>query len=384
MLKKKDKKPARSFGHLLKWLIAIPVTFTLFVGLYIQIMDTELFHDPEFTRPLLWILLIFATACFIRVAIRWRGQLLVRDYLRRFDELENLGTFHVAYPRIYNPRQKVPHAVLLLHGYTVSPQEFDHLLAHFREAEIPYYAPQITGFGLSSVNLLYTASAADWARDAISAYDRLSAFAENISVIGHSMGCVLATFLAEHRKVHHLILSGPGFYASPHDAAVTRLLRTPILSHAVQWVIPLLPKPIRRGRLSYADTIDPDAAENSFQYIALPIHSVMQVLRAQTIVDIRKAQFDDLTVLWGKDDQTVDVPRLLRFLEDNKVPFRSHCFERTGHNCFEDYDRDEAVKVVMEVLADLKGMDHAGKRAAEPDRCLPAPEKQSASGGLRP
>jgi len=365
MLSKSKKKQARSFGHLLKWLIAIPMTFTLFVGLYIHIMDTDWFHDPEVIRPLLWALLIFVTACIIRAGIRWRGQALVRDYLERFEALDDLGTYDVSYPRIYNPQDKVPHAVLLLHGYTVSPQEFDHLLAAFRKAGIPYYAPQITGFGLSSVKLLYAASAADWARDAISAYDRLSAFADNISVIGHSMGCVLATFLAEHRKVHHLVLSGPGFYASPHDAAITRLLRTPILSHAVQWLIPLLPKPVRRGRLSYADTIDPSAAENSFQYIALPIQSVLQVLRAQTMIDIRKAQMDDLTIIWGRDDQTVDVPRLLKFLEDNNVPFKNHCLERTGHNSFEDYDRDIAVGIVLDLFADLTPAGKSGAGASE-------------------
>lgn len=379
MFRTKTKGKARSFGHLLKWLIAIPVAFMLFVGLYVQIMDTDLFRDPEIIRPLLWTLLIFTTACIIRAVIRWRGQALVRNYLNRFDALDNLGTFDASYPRIYNPRSKVPHAVLLLHGYTVSPQEFDHLLVALRAAGIPYYAPQITGFGLSSVNLLYAANAVDWARDALSAYDRISAFAENISVIGHSMGCVLATFIAEHRKVHHLILSGPGFYANPHDAAITGLLRTPILSDAVQWLIPLLPKPIRRGRLSYADTLDHKAAENSFQYIALPIHSVLQVLRAQTMIDIRKAQIQDLTIIWGRDDQTVDVPRLLEFLESHKVPHKSYCLEKTGHNSFEDYDKDDAIRIVLDLFSDIASAEHA--EHAQADTTV-APSPASVQAGL--
>lgn len=348
------KKRRRSFGHLLKWAIAIPTTVMLFGALYITIMDTRWFRDPDVIRPILLVLLLFATACVIRTVIRWRGAKLVHSYLARFDALDRIDTYGASYPRIFNPRGKSPHAVLLLHGYTVSPQEFDHLLAALKEAGISYYAPQITGFGLSSVNLLYTANATDWARDALSAYDRISAFAENISVIGHSMGCVLATFIAEHRKVHHLVLSGPGLYANPNDAAITGLLRTPILSGMVQWLIPLLPKPIRRGRLSYADTRDTDAAEESFQYIALPIRSVLQVLKAQTMIDIRKIDVSDLTIIWGRDDQTVDVPRLLRFLDENKIAYKNYCFENTGHNSFEDYDKAAAIEAVLDVFSDIR------------------------------
>ncbi len=337
----------------------------LFVALYIEAMDTTWLHDPRIIRPILLIFLFFGTATLIRAIIRWRGAKLVQSYLQRFDPLLGLDTYSISYPRVFSPRAKLPHAVLLLHGYTGSPQEFDNLLAALKQANIPYYAPQFTGFGLSSIELLYAASAADWARDALSAYDRIGAFAENVSVIGHSMGAILATYVAEHRKVHHLVLSGPGHYANPSDAAIARLVRTPIISGIVQWFIPLLPKPIRRGRLSYADLKDIEAAEASFQYVAVPVHSAFQVLKAQTVVDIRRISCTDLSVVWGQDDRTVDVPRLLRFLDEHKVAYSSHCLENSAHNAFEDYDKEAAIAIVLDVLADLRQPDEAPQSNAE-------------------
>lgn len=354
-LTKRSARPHRSFSILVKWAIAIPTSVMLLIALYIVAMDTTWMHDPNVIRPILLIFLFFGTAHLIRAVIRWRGARLVGSYLARFDPLGQIDTYGISYPRIFTPRGKLPHAVLLLHGYTGSPQEFDNLLAALKQAGIPYYSPQFTGFGLSSVDLLYSTSASDWARDALSAYDRISAFADKVSVVGHSMGAILATFIAEHRPVHHLLLSGPGLYANRNDAAIAAVLGTPIVSTIVQWFIPLLPKPIRRGRASYADLRDAEAAQASFQYVAVPIRSAFQVLKAQAMVDIRNISAHDLTIIWGKDDQTVDVPRLLRFLDEHDVKYVSHALENSGHNTFEDYDKSKAIAIVLDVFSDVGG-----------------------------
>jgi esterase/lipase len=348
-------RPHRSFGSLVKWAIAIPTSVMMLIGLYIVAMDSAWMHDPNVIRPILLVALFFATAHLIRAVIRWRGAKLVGGYLSRFDRLNHIDTYEISYPRIFTPRGKLPHAVLLLHGYTGSPQEFDNLLTALKDAGIPYYSPQFTGFGLSTVDLLYSASASDWARDALSAYDRISAFTERVSVVGHSMGAVLATFIAEHRPVHHLVLSGPGHYPNRNDAAIAAVLGTPVVSSIVQWFIPLLPKPIRRGRASYADLRDSEAAKASFQYVAVPIRSAFQVLKAQAMVDIRKITARDLTIVWGRDDQTVDVPRLLRFLDAHDVKYASYALEDSGHNTFEDYDKDKAISIVLDVFSDVRG-----------------------------
>lgn len=348
-------RPRRSFGVLVRWAIAIPTSVMLLIALYIVAMDTSWMHDPDVIRPILLICLFFATALLIRTVIRWRGTRLVGGYLSRFDPIDDIATYEASYPRIFTPRGRLPHAVLLLHGYTHSPQEFDHLLAALRREGIPYFAPQISGFGLSSIDLLYSTSARDWARDALTAYDQIAMFAEQVSIVGHSMGAILATFVAEHRKVRHLVLSGPGLYVHPNDTGIAALLGTPVVSAIVQWFIPLLPKPIRRGRVSFSDVKDARAADATFQYIAVPIRSTYEVLRAQTMVDIRRITADDLTVVWGRDDQTVDVPRLLTFLDANQVKHSSHCLENSAHATFEDFDKDRAIGIVLNVLMDRTG-----------------------------
>lgn len=51
--------------------------------------------------------------------------------------------------------------------------------------------------------------AENWFREAIQAYDLLASLADKVSVIGHSNGGALVTYIAQHREVEHLILSGP-------------------------------------------------------------------------------------------------------------------------------------------------------------------------------
>ena len=72
---------------------------------------------------------------------------ITQRHLSRFTRLPQLGTFKETLPFAY-ATARVDHAVLLLHGYSAGTSEFKHLAPELRRAEIPHYAPEITGFGL--------------------------------------------------------------------------------------------------------------------------------------------------------------------------------------------------------------------------------------------
>lgn len=65
--------------------------------------------------------------------------------------------------------------------------------------------------------------------------------------MGHSNGSALATDLAQHLPVKHLVLSGPNILPAPADTVYKRLLNTPVLGSLFMTLRPVPLKPTRPG-----------------------------------------------------------------------------------------------------------------------------------------
>lgn len=351
------KKDIQERNNLVKWAILISlVIFVLFV-VSIFFIEFDLLRDPSKIKDhhLRIILIVIAglfTLMICRRFICFLAYRLNNAYLKRFSENKHLGDYSEAKSKVFSPHSKVEHAVLLLHGFTASPQDFDCLTPYLEEADIVYYAPSIVGFGINTTQLLINTRCEDWFRGALSAFDNLGMLAKNISVVGHSMGGILATFIAQHRQVHNLILLSPGIFSVQNDLKYKKLLLTPWLSHIYSWIIPYLPKPIRVGRKTTSDTLDESVTSNMFQYMAIPISGVTEIFKAQNSVDIVKANFSRLCLLYGKHDLTVDNLKLANLLREQNVVFDEYCFENTAHNVLRDYDKFDACKIIQQVLLD--------------------------------
>jgi len=293
---------------------------------------------------------IIGLLCF-RYRVMRKNTAQMRTQLKQFTPIAELDLYHESRPRIYGGATKRPHAVLLLHGFSGSTQEFDTLEKALIEAQIPYYAPLLTGFGLNNFSLLNKVKPADWLRDAIVAYDLLSAVADSISILGHSTGGTIATYVASRRPVKHLILSGPNIFPSPTDRKYKAIAQTPILSDFIRWCLPVFAKPVRPGRVTSTDTLEPEVALRAMSYRALPTHSLYMQWILQDMVDISEARFDDLTLIHGEHDVTVDISSLVSQLEERNISFQKFSFANSAHNVLEDYDRDKVVKKIVEVLA---------------------------------
>jgi carboxylesterase len=271
-------------------------------------------------------------------------------HLSKFSLIDDINAYEEAMPKSYFGEKKQKHAVLLLHGYSASPQEFDFLAESLRNANIPFYAPLMTGFGLNRFNLLENAVPADWLRDGVQGYELLSNVAEEVSILGHSTGSNVAVYLASHYKVKYLILSGANLFIGPDDAKYKKILQNPLLAPVVKHLIPMFEKPTRTGRITNTDTLDPVAAERCFHYSSLPIESLEAVWRMQDIIDLRKAEFEELFILYGERDITVDVDRLLYYLGKHSIQYTPEGFANSGHNIFEDYEKDDVVRSVVKIL----------------------------------
>jgi esterase/lipase len=297
------------------------------------------------------LILVALGAVALRVNNRLRLRRKLRRALDRFTPMPGLHSFMEARPRLAPAFPKVPHAVLLLHGYSGSPYELDYLLRALDSAGIAYCAPLLTGHGLDDLHLFSVVKPSDWLRDAVMAYDQLASLADEISVFGHSTGATLAVYVAQVRQVKHLILSAPNLFPGAADRRARRALTTPVLGSLITWLMPLRAKPLRPGRVTWSDTRDPDAARAAFSYAILPTASIRAQWLLQERVDLAAARWATLTLLSGADDRTVDMAPVRRALDALGLTYADHTFAQSGHNVVMDYDKDAFAQAVLDVLA---------------------------------
>lgn len=274
------------------------------------------------------------------------------DLLGRFDRLDGLGLYLPARPRYFPGGDGADHAVLLIHGFSSSPGQYEAIYPALEQAGIPYYAPLLTGFGRTDLHGLKTIRPDDWRLDAATAYELLAERYDRVSVVGHSMGALLSVWLSARRPVEQLILSDPYFVAPPEDRKWARLYRAPYVGYLLRWWAPIYGKEPTPDRPWGTDIADPEAAEKAFHFPALTAESAIALWDLKDEVDIAEARCQGLTVLYGVHDKSADVPALLKQMDDKGLGHRTVVYDRSGHNALQDYDRHE---VAAEVVRILKG-----------------------------
>ena len=275
-------------------------------------------------------------------------------HLEQFDHDAALGTFAQTRPKIFQPQEKpYKHAVVLYHGYSGATSEYKRVAVALQKAGIMFFVPRLTGFGLDDFHLMREVKPSDWLRDAIEAYDLLDSLAEKISIVGQSTGGTLAALVAMQRPAHHLVLVGPNFFPSPSDTKYKRIFSTPLLGPFLTFSVPVFAKPVRPGRVMPSDTLDPDEARKAFSYLTLPIDSLLAQYALQDLVEIEKAQYHQMTILYGSQDLTVDNEATFKLLKEKGINFKSHSFANSAHNIFQDYDKDAAIDTLIKILSEM-------------------------------
>ncbi|MGE5328268.1 MAG: alpha/beta hydrolase [Deltaproteobacteria bacterium] len=298
---------------------------------------------------LLTILFVIASILLtVRYAFWKNAENTTKSYLKKFKYVPDLDIYEESQQLFNYGEKKIKHAVLLIHGYSCSVDELRSLAKELDNNKITYYAPMLTGFGVSSLNKLYNINTSDWLRDSVCAYDLLSGISEEVSIIGHSTGSVLAAYIAEHRKVKHLVLTGPNFFVGKSEAKYKNYLKNKHVRNLVLWLLPAVVKPIRRGRSTFTDTLEPNAAQNVFHHPSITLKSLIATWELQDKVDILKANYETLMVMYGKQDLTVDVKPFLEMLDIHEVKYKKFEFDNCAHNVLEDYQKDEAIRIILE------------------------------------
>lgn len=346
-------------NNFVRWCIFIGINVLVVISILILFIDFDFLRNPHLLtdrhlRIILFVIAGLVVIFLIRGLINYLAYRLNRRYLKQFHHIKWLGAYQESRQRMYLSDQPLEHVVLCLHGFAGSPQEFDHLYPLLEAQGLPFYAPNIVGFGIDSTNILRSVRVQDWERSAFQAYDILAGIAQKVSIIGVSMGANLAIAIAERRQPHKLLLVSPAAYLNTASTRYKTILSQPIISSIFAWFVPYIPKLVTKERGYNLDMMDVRRGDKLFHYLAVPTRSVKQLLLLQYRIRkrIQQLRCQALHVFYGEHDITVNVPACLKLFDDHHIPYTTECFEQTGHSPFEDYDREKASEAAIQFLSD--------------------------------
>jgi len=269
--------------------------------------------------------------------IRGRKNLLINHALFKKFKYDDLSCeFEVAKPvGSFDGLKK--HGVLLLHGFSASPQEFRFIIPLLKENNIPFYAPRLTGFGIANLITLESVKAVQWLRDSLDAYDLLNQQVEEVSIVGHSMGGLLATLVSQQRDVKKLVLSAPYLVENDNHSFRKKMLKTPGVLYLMSLFLPVVKK----------SSIDQNS--DRFVYHAVPLQSIKALWDLHGLLDYGKIK-QEIFLLAGRLDNTTNNGMNAKILTGKNIAFKKYEFEKSGHNIFEDVEREEVAQKVIEIL----------------------------------
>ena len=287
----------------------------------------------------------------LRETLRRRNKLLMQSKISHFTPVPGEAGFAESKPRHFGGKKKpFRHAVLLLHGFSSSPMEFTNLIPRLEAADISYYAPLLTGYGLDDFRLLYQVQADDWRRDAALAYELLSSFADEVSVVGHSTGANLALYVASKYPVRRLILSAANLAPSEQDEKVKKMVNSTFLGALFRMAMPVVKKPVRRRNPERGDTLDPSTARKGFGYLAIPLQSVRALWKLQDETPVSGLKFNSMHYLYGLQDLSVNNQASVDILRENRNEFTIDAYSNSAHNILEDFEKEAVFTRICEIL----------------------------------
>lgn len=223
---------------------------------------------------------------------------------------------------------------LVLHGFTGNPSSMRGVADAFAAAGFHVELPRLPGHGTVVEEMLPTRWA-DWLGEAEAALARLRERAEQVVVVGLSMGGTLTLTLgANHPDLAGLICVNPAAQPQPDEVVA---MVTDFIDQGME-VMPGIG----------SDIADPDTKE--IAYDSTPLHALLSLAQdglaplAQRYPQMRIP----LLVMTSPQDHVVD-PGQSEFLAASYAgPVERISLERSYHVATQDYDKDLIVESAVE------------------------------------
>jgi carboxylesterase len=217
-----------------------------------------------------------------------------------------------------------PHGVLVLHGFTGSPDSLRGLAEAFAAAGFAVELPLLPGHG-TSVDDMVTTAWPDWSAAAEAAYDALAARVDRVVVAGLSMGGTLTAWLAtRHSGIAGLVCVNPLLAVAPEVVST--------LEETVAGGIDRIPS-------IGGDVADPAGREKA--YDATPLGPLLSLATGAGEVrqDLGKIACPVL-IMTSVEDHVVEPGNSDILAEGVTGPVERLTLERSYHVATLDYDKD--------------------------------------------
>ena len=243
------------------------------------------------------------------------------------------------------------HGALLLHGFTGSPADLLLLGRFLQRQGFTVLAPRLAGHGTTEEDLSRQ-TAEDWMDSARDGYAVLRGCCKKISVVGHSMGGVLAFLLAAECKVHRIVsLATPVFIAPERGAD-----RLPPLKFCRGRYVPKERKPMKNV---------PDAVNET--YLTMPLVSIHELFSLMHLMTEMLSKVDrPALILHSTGDHTAD-PKSAAYLAEHIASARKAVvyLKHSGHLLPLDRERDKVFSMTAKFLLGKWHFHRAKKQKAE-------------------
>lgn len=228
------------------------------------------------------------------------------------------------------------HGVLLLHGFTGSPADLLLLGQSLQRQGMTVLAPRIAGHGTTEEDLSRQ-TGEDFLDSARDGYALLTGCCKKVSVVGHSMGGVLAFLLAAECKVHRIVsLATPVFIAPERGAD-----QLPPLKFCRGRYVPKHRRPMKNV---------PDAVNET--YLTMPLVSIHELFGLMHTMTEQLGRVDRPTlILHSLGDHTAD-PKSAAYLAEHIATERKDVIylKRSGHLLPLDKERDKVFALTAKFL----------------------------------
>lgn len=232
-----------------------------------------------------------------------------------------------------------PTGVLVLHGFTGSPQSMRGLAEAFAAAGYTVELPLLPGHGTSVADMEQTRFS-DWATAAEQAWRGLQARCDRVVVAGLSMGGTLTAWLAaRHPEIAGLIAVNPA--VEPLDETAREQIAQSLAAGIIRW-----------------PAVGGDIAEPGQQELAYDEVPVVATASLADALDELQAVLGDIScpvlVFWSPQDHVVTNASSQLLIQAVKGPAELVTLPRSYHVATLDFDRELIIERALGFVAALE------------------------------
>ncbi len=229
--------------------------------------------------------------------------------------------------------------VLLIHGFTATPECLESLAAPLKKDGFVVGAPLLAGHGTTVQDLAQT-TWEQWYDGVVQAFEALARRVDEVCVAGLSLGGLLALKLAEERKVRRLaLLATPVFFKG--------ILMNKILPFVGNSFLKTI---YRYQPKFFGPAINDPAGRKAFKnYSMMPIPSIMEIMKLQEVVRPCLKEVKAPTLILHAVHDTTSPYENMPYLEKHlgSKTIKTVTLERSNHVLTLDYDKDLVAREVV-------------------------------------